>query len=101
MDNIFQEEIAQGWLKIYMDDIIIATEDDECYDMDCCFPLLTCFISQTQAGYEIAGILSHMSLSMTAIVWFIAQGPSEGSAIRPIVYDPLLPMWLRPVYWYL
>jgi RNase H-like domain found in reverse transcriptase/Reverse transcriptase (RNA-dependent DNA polymerase) len=29
MDDIFQEEIAQGWVKIYMDDIIIATEDDE------------------------------------------------------------------------
>jgi Reverse transcriptase (RNA-dependent DNA polymerase)/Aspartyl protease len=28
MDNIFQEEIAQGWLKIYMDDMIITTEDD-------------------------------------------------------------------------
>jgi len=29
MDNIFQEEVAQGWLRIYMDDMIIATEDDE------------------------------------------------------------------------
>ena len=29
MDNIFQEEVAQGWLCIYMDDMIIATEDDE------------------------------------------------------------------------
>jgi len=29
MDNIFQDEIAQGWLRIYMDDMIIATEDDE------------------------------------------------------------------------
>jgi hypothetical protein len=29
MDDIFQEEIAQGWVKIYMDDIIITTEDDE------------------------------------------------------------------------
>jgi len=29
MDDIFQEEIAQGWLHIYMDDMIIATEDDE------------------------------------------------------------------------
>jgi hypothetical protein len=29
MDNIFQEEIAQGWLQIYMDDAIIAIEDDE------------------------------------------------------------------------
>jgi Reverse transcriptase (RNA-dependent DNA polymerase) len=31
MDDIFQEEIAQGWLKIYMDDMIIATEDDEAF----------------------------------------------------------------------
>jgi len=29
MDDIFQDEIAQGWLCIYMDDMIIATEDDE------------------------------------------------------------------------
>jgi Reverse transcriptase (RNA-dependent DNA polymerase) len=29
MDDIFQEEITQGWLKIYMDDMIIATKDDE------------------------------------------------------------------------
>jgi RNase H-like domain found in reverse transcriptase/Reverse transcriptase (RNA-dependent DNA polymerase) len=28
MDDIFQE-IAQRWLKIYMDDMIIATEDDD------------------------------------------------------------------------
>ncbi len=28
MDNIFQEEIAQGWLHIYMDDTIIATNHD-------------------------------------------------------------------------
>ncbi len=28
MDDIFQEEIAQGWLRIYMDDAIIATEDN-------------------------------------------------------------------------
>ena len=29
MDDIFQEEVAQGWLHIYMDNMIIATEDDE------------------------------------------------------------------------
>jgi reverse transcriptase-like protein len=29
MDDIFREEIAQGWLKIYMDDLIIASEDNE------------------------------------------------------------------------
>ena len=29
MDNMFQEEITQGWLKIYMDNLIIATENDE------------------------------------------------------------------------
>ena len=29
MDDIFQEEIVQGWLHIYMDDMIITTEDDE------------------------------------------------------------------------
>jgi len=29
MDNIFQDEVAQGWLCIYMDNMIIAIEDDE------------------------------------------------------------------------
>ena len=29
MDDIFHEEIVQGWLKIYMDDLIVASEDDE------------------------------------------------------------------------
>ena len=29
MDDIFQEEVAQGWLCIYMDNMIITTEDDE------------------------------------------------------------------------
>jgi len=29
MDDIFRKEIAQEWLKIYMDDLIVALEDDE------------------------------------------------------------------------
>ena len=29
MDDIFHEEIAQGWLRVYMDNVIIATEDDD------------------------------------------------------------------------
>jgi hypothetical protein len=29
MDDIFHEEIAQGWLQVYMDDIIIATENND------------------------------------------------------------------------
>jgi len=29
MDDIFQDEVAQGWLRIYMDNMIIATEDDK------------------------------------------------------------------------
>jgi reverse transcriptase-like protein len=29
MDDIFRDKIAQGWLKIYMDDLIIASEEDE------------------------------------------------------------------------
>ena len=28
MDDIFQEENNEGWLRTYMDDMIIATEDD-------------------------------------------------------------------------
>jgi reverse transcriptase-like protein len=29
MDNIFRDKITQGWLKIYMDDLIVASEEDE------------------------------------------------------------------------
>ena len=29
IDNIFQEEVAQGWLHIYVDNMIIATEDNK------------------------------------------------------------------------
>ncbi len=29
MDDIFREEIAQGWLKIYMDNLIVVSEDDK------------------------------------------------------------------------
>jgi reverse transcriptase-like protein len=29
MDDIFRDKIAQGWLKIYMDDLIVASEEDE------------------------------------------------------------------------
>ena len=29
MDDIFHEEIAQGWLRVYIDDVIIVTEDDD------------------------------------------------------------------------
>ncbi len=35
MDNIFHEEITQGWLKIYMDDLIIPSEDDEEIHQQC------------------------------------------------------------------
>jgi hypothetical protein len=29
MDDIFRDEIAQGWLKIYMDNLIVASEEDK------------------------------------------------------------------------
>ena len=29
MDDIFQEEITQGWLKIYMNNVITATKEDK------------------------------------------------------------------------
>jgi reverse transcriptase-like protein len=29
MDDIFWDEIMQGWLKIYMDDLIVTSEEDE------------------------------------------------------------------------
>jgi hypothetical protein len=28
MDNIFQPEIMEGWLHIYMDDFVIATKNN-------------------------------------------------------------------------
>jgi reverse transcriptase-like protein len=38
MDDIFRDKIAQGWLKIYMDDLIVASEEDEVvhqHQVDC------------------------------------------------------------------
>ncbi len=35
MDDIFRDEIAQGWLKIYMDDLIVTSEDDEQIHQQC------------------------------------------------------------------
>jgi hypothetical protein len=35
MDDIFAEEVTQGWLKIYMDDMVIATHDDEEFHTQC------------------------------------------------------------------
>jgi reverse transcriptase-like protein len=35
MDDIFQDEIAQGWLKIYMDDLIVASKEDEVIHQQC------------------------------------------------------------------
>jgi L-rhamnose mutarotase len=35
MDDIFAKEVAQGWLKIYMDDMVIATKDDEEFHAQC------------------------------------------------------------------
>jgi hypothetical protein len=29
MDDIFHEEITQGWLWVYIDDIIIVTENND------------------------------------------------------------------------
>src|SRR6266404_3717505 len=37
MDNIFHSELAEGWLKVYMDDILVATNRTkaEYYDQVC------------------------------------------------------------------
>ena len=29
MDDIFHKEIAQGWLRVYIDNMIIATENND------------------------------------------------------------------------
>jgi hypothetical protein len=31
MNHIFQEEIREGWLVVYMDDLLIATKDDPAF----------------------------------------------------------------------
>ena len=40
MNTIFTEEIAEGWLIIYMDDILIATKDDQEFHNKCIHRML-------------------------------------------------------------
>ena len=35
MNTIFTEEIAEGWLIVYMDDILVATKDDIQFHKKC------------------------------------------------------------------
>ena len=35
MNAIFAEEIAEGWLIVYMDDILVATKDDQEFHNQC------------------------------------------------------------------
>ena len=35
MNTIFTEEIAEGWLIVYMDDILVATKDDSEFHEQC------------------------------------------------------------------
>jgi hypothetical protein len=35
MNHIFQKEIREGWLVVYMDDLLIATEDDLAFHKQC------------------------------------------------------------------
>jgi hypothetical protein len=35
MNHIFQEEIREGWLVVYMDDLLIATKDDLTFHKEC------------------------------------------------------------------
>jgi hypothetical protein len=35
MNHIFQEEIREGWLVVYMDDLLIATKDDTTFHKQC------------------------------------------------------------------
>jgi hypothetical protein len=35
MNHIFQKEIQEGWLVVYMDDLLIATKDDPSFHKEC------------------------------------------------------------------
>ena len=35
MDHLFVHQLVGGWLLIYMDDMLIATDDDTVLDIDC------------------------------------------------------------------
>jgi len=41
MNAIFQEEVHEGWLIIYMDDMLIATDDNPVYHKKCVHHVLT------------------------------------------------------------
>jgi Reverse transcriptase (RNA-dependent DNA polymerase) len=41
MDAIFVEELQEGWLVIYMDDMLIATDDDLKFHEACVHRILT------------------------------------------------------------
>ena len=40
MNAIFTPEIAEGWLIIYMDDILITTQDDPKFHKECVHHIL-------------------------------------------------------------
>jgi hypothetical protein len=40
MNAIFAEEMAQGWLIIYMDDLLIAMKDDPKFHEECTHKVL-------------------------------------------------------------
>ena len=40
MNAIFTEEIAEGWLIVYMDDILIVTKDDLKFHRKCIHQML-------------------------------------------------------------
>jgi len=41
MNAIFREEVHEGWLIIYMDDMLIATDDNPTYHRKCVHHVLT------------------------------------------------------------
>ena len=41
MNAIFAEEMAQGWLIVYMDDLLVATKDDPQFHEECVHKILT------------------------------------------------------------
>lgn len=78
MDDIFHEEVSEGWLGIYMDDMIIYSNDEithlECTqrvlkklrDNDLYLNLKKCYFSQQQVEY-LGLIISHNHVAMDPV----------------------------------
>ena len=78
MDDIFKEEVAEGWLRIYMDDMIIHSEDRATHmtrtkrvlqklrDNDLFLNLNKCHFNQDKVEY-LGMIISHNHVEMDPV----------------------------------